>query len=63
MKTVISYLRLQNLTRLTDTHLDVRAEVVDLFPPSVFQVEVGPAKQQLLGGQLHQVLQGLPVSQ
>lgn len=63
MKTVIFYLTLQNLIWFTGTHLDVRAEVVDLLPTSVFQVEVGPTQQQLLRRQLHQVLQGLPISQ
>lgn len=56
-------LTLQDPTRFTNTHLDVRAEVVDLLPTSILQVEVGPAQQQLLGRQFHQVLQGLPVSQ
>lgn len=63
MKTVMFHLTLQNPTRFTDAHLDVRAEVVDLLPSSVFQVEVGPAQQQLLRRQFHQVLQGLPVPQ
>lgn len=41
--------------------LDVGAEVVDLLVACVLQVEVSPAEEQLLGGQLHQVLQGLPI--
>lgn len=45
------------------THLDVRAEVVDLGTAGLLQVVVGPAQQQLLWGKLHQVLQALPIPQ
>lgn len=45
------------------TYLDVTAEVSDWLISSILQVEVCPAQQQLLWGQLHQVCQGLPFSQ
>lgn len=42
---------------------DVFAEVPDCLGPSVLQVVVDPAKQELLGGEGHQVVQSLPVQQ
>lgn len=38
------------------TDLYIMAEVVDLAPAGILQVEVGPAKQQFLWRQFHQIL-------
>ena len=49
--------------QLQSSYLDVAAEVVDFVAACIFQVVVSPSQQQLLGRELHQVFQALPVSQ
>jgi len=43
--------------------LNITAEVVDLARAGVFQVEVGPAEQQFLWRQFHQILKCLSIPQ
>lgn len=48
---------------MRERYLDVGAEVVDLSTAGRVKVVVGPAQQQLLWGELHQVLQALTIPQ
>lgn len=45
------------------SYLDVSAEVGDFAAACSFQVVISPPQQELLGGELHQVLQTLPFPQ